>query len=164
MDICHQITCCSSLWTAMSYFIIKVHTALSRTLAYRFYTSRYREFINFNLQMNKQKVKRWAGGPRSCIGWLSTETCMFQVPTDQSLASLPLPLRNPKSAPYRHTYRLPSLFVCVLDLMTRLLVFKWLLDHRLSTNSPMPPVFLPCAIFFSLVFDFPVYELLPTTF
>lgn len=112
-----------------------------------------------------RRLRGWAGGPRSCIGWLSTETCMFQVPTDQSLASpLPLPLRNPKSAPYRHTYRLPSLFVCVLDLMTRLLVFKWLLDHRLSTNSPMPPVFLPCAIFFSLVFDFPVYELLPTTF
>lgn len=48
----------------MLYFIIKVHTALSRTLAYRFYTSRYREFIIFNLQMNKQKVKRVSRGPK----------------------------------------------------------------------------------------------------
>lgn len=62
-----------------------------------------------------RRLRGWAGGPRSCIGWLSTETCMFQVPTDQSLASpLPLPLRNPKSAPYRHTYRLPSLLLCVV--------------------------------------------------
>lgn len=94
------------------------------------------EFSIFSFHMKKQKVKMVSRWPKMMhqviINWHSV--------SPKSSESSPLLSSSPASKEPQVIFLIDTLtgsliyLFVLLDLITRLLVFKWLLGHRLSTN------------------------------